>query len=442
MLDEAVRQASPCLGTVVRCHHEHPTEACRMPKLLMTLPLAARIGGVESYFNNLRRCLTPHGWTVEALGMAPAVVRRQQQLPSYWEHVHTVGHRWWAISDYIEALHESVDRLSPDLVMSFAFEHPLITGPGLPPGPRLVEVVHNQLPPEIERIRRWHRFFDALLAVSSSAWAAIEDGLVGVPAAERPLAQTIPHGIPMPPREGLPPDPPPDCPLRLIWFGRLYRRVKRIFDLIPICDGLVARGLPFHLTVLGDGDDAGPLRDRLREHIDAGRATMKPAVRAERVFGELLGHDVFLSTSEFEGGPLTLVEAMGSGVVPVVTDISGYCRDLVEDDRTGYRVPIGDAAGFVDRIARIAADRPLLARLRAGARLRVEADFDLARMAAETDGFLRRILDRPARRLVDPRDPWFAALRRPSHLAALPGPIRLGVRRVACSVGLMRTIEA
>jgi glycosyltransferase involved in cell wall biosynthesis len=56
--------------------------------------------------------------------------------------------------------------------------------------------------------------------------------------------------------------------------------------------------------------------------------------------------DVFLSTSTVEGGPMPLLEAMMSNVVPVVS-ATGFGPDVVDHGRTGYVFPVGAAPATI-----------------------------------------------------------------------------------------------
>ena len=56
--------------------------------------------------------------------------------------------------------------------------------------------------------------------------------------------------------------------------------------------------------------------------------------------------DVFVSASETESFGLAIVEAMAAGTAVVATATEG-AREVIEDQRTGLLVPIGD----VDRLA-------------------------------------------------------------------------------------------
>jgi glycosyltransferase involved in cell wall biosynthesis len=71
------------------------------------------------------------------------------------------------------------------------------------------------------------------------------------------------------------------------------------------------------------------------------------------------GMDVFVSPSLLEGGPISLIEAMMSNAVPVVTR-TGFAPDLIEDGRNGFLLPVNaevDAfCGAIDRAFRSTAD--------------------------------------------------------------------------------------
>ena len=59
--------------------------------------------------------------------------------------------------------------------------------------------------------------------------------------------------------------------------------------------------------------------------------------------------DVYVFPSRHEGLPTSLLEAMSSGLVSVVSDIGG-CSDLIFDGVTGFRVPTEDFETFAELI--------------------------------------------------------------------------------------------
>ncbi len=89
---------------------------------------------------------------------------------------------------------------------------------------------------------------------------------------------------------------------------------------------------------------------------------------ADNVFFEMERHDIqeaikyakcFLMTSDYEGLPNALIEAMGLGVPSVVTDCYGGIKDLIIDGVNGLLTPRGDAFYISEALCRIIEDERL-----------------------------------------------------------------------------------
>jgi glycosyltransferase involved in cell wall biosynthesis len=86
--------------------------------------------------------------------------------------------------------------------------------------------------------------------------------------------------------------------------------------------------------------------------------------------------DIFVLPTRVEGFPLALVEAMGAGLVPIVSDIQSGIPEIVTD-ATGVRPPAGDVRAFGGEIARMDRDRPRLEAMSEAARATVIARYDI-----------------------------------------------------------------
>ena len=89
--------------------------------------------------------------------------------------------------------------------------------------------------------------------------------------------------------------------------------------------------------------------------------------------------DVFVLTSEIEGLPLVVLEAMSQGVPVVATDVGGM-PEAVIDDVTGFRPPPREPAALATAITRILSDHTVASRMRQAALARFEQRFTMERM--------------------------------------------------------------
>jgi hypothetical protein len=169
-------------------------------------------------------------------------------------------------------------------------------------------------------------------------------------------------------------------PLRILYLGRLDREQKRVHLFPAILEQLQSSGIPFHWTLAGDGPESAALQARMQgggpEQIVSFIGTV-PYADVPRILSE---HDVFLLASDYEGLPLSLLEAMGAGLAPVVSDLPSGIRELV-DETTGKRVAPGNLRGYAEAIVWLHEHRGELRRFSENAQRRVRGEFSIAAMA-------------------------------------------------------------
>ena len=71
----------------------------------------------------------------------------------------------------------------------------------------------------------------------------------------------------------------------------------------------------------------------------------------------LPSQDIILLPSLFEGFPVSLIEAMKAGVVPLITNWDGAVDELIESGVSGYYLNIGDVNGYVTIIKKLQNDK-------------------------------------------------------------------------------------
>jgi len=101
--------------------------------------------------------------------------------------------------------------------------------------------------------------------------------------------------------------------------------------------------------------------------------------------------DLFVLPSHREGLPLTILEAMASGLPVVATNIRG-CREEVIDGVTGRLVPVEDAASLAEAISGILSDEEQRLRMGLAARDRATREFDLEKALDRQIAAIRALL--------------------------------------------------
>lgn len=231
----------------------------------------------------------------------------------------------------------------------------------------------------------------------------------------------LPYGIPLPPRVRQ----PAAGPLRLIFAGRL-EEWKGALELPAVDAGLRARGVARSWTIVGGGPDQERLRDAWQGAPDV---TFTGTLTQEATVDLLTDHDVFVMPTRSEGFPLALLETMGAGTVPVVSDVPSGVPDIAEEGVTAFLPAVGDIDGFVAAIHRLATDRPMLERMSAACRRVIEMRFDIRDRAADYHALFARWAEFYRPLSPDAKLRYGSRLDRPWIPNALVRGVRTAIRR-------------
>jgi glycosyltransferase involved in cell wall biosynthesis len=216
---------------------------------------------------------------------------------------------------------------------------------------------------------------DLLAAISER----IKSQLQALPEFAGVPVRYVAHGVPVPEPQS---ERVPNTagPLRILYLGRLQREQKRVQFFPEIHQALQTSGIRFHWTIAG----TGPEETWLKSALQSGVANQTISFSGKVLYGDvprlLAEHDVFLLASDYEGQPLSLLEAMVAGVVPVVSDLPSGIREAVDAD-TGRLVPPENARGYADAIICLYQNRDELSRLSVNAQQKARRDFTVSAMA-------------------------------------------------------------
>jgi glycosyltransferase involved in cell wall biosynthesis len=193
------------------------------------------------------------------------------------------------------------------------------------------------------------------------------------------------------------PDVPPDLraspgrtPPRLVMVAR-FGAQKDHPTLLRALAGL--RDQAWELDLVGEG----PLIAQMRALADSLGIGDRVHILGQRMDVEqILAHtQVGLLVTNYEGFPLSVLEAMRAGLPVVASNVNGV-GEAVRDGETGYLVPRGDVEQLRDRIGRLLMEPALRTQLGANGRRRYEQHFTLDQTVAKTFAVYREVLGMPA----------------------------------------------
>ena len=339
-------------------------------RTIVTTSPAWNLSGVHTFVENFFAELASRGWRCHAVITQPG--REGFEPPAALKSVATVKclPSFTGGANLIKrqsALRRFLIRHAPCVYLpNFDFEAAGIT-PALPPEVITVATLHSDEACYYDFVRRHGTWIDGFAAVSRRISENLSDRVPQV--ADR--VAVIPCGIPSGP--GTPTrSETPARPLRIAYCGRIVEYQKRVMDLAQVINICSGEALPVRFTIVGGGPD----ESRFKEAIAASRHIVRfagtiPNHEVRRLLETDV--DVIVLTSEFEGLPVIMLEAMDAGCVPVVTNIESGIREVVRDGVNGILLPVGDVRAFASAFSGLAANRSRLAQLSEQARRTVRS---------------------------------------------------------------------
>ena len=252
--------------------------------------------------------------------------------------------------------------------------------------------------------RRWERVFrliERLLSHTAGTLVAVSnevrDDLVRFRVAPAERFVVVPYGFDLPAwskadeaaRRRLRAQVGADARFVVGWAGRLTA-IKRPLDLVRTLGGLLERDVDALLVLVGDGEDR-PAVEALAAELGL-RDRCRFVGFQQRIRDWYAAFDAFLLTSANEGTPVAAIEALAAGR-PVVATRAGGTGAVVANGETGYLERIGDTEALAARLALLARDPELRARMGERGAEDVRERFTIGRMADEIEAVYRALLE-------------------------------------------------
>jgi glycosyltransferase involved in cell wall biosynthesis len=146
-------------------------------------------------------------------------------------------------------------------------------------------------------------------------------------------------------------------PLSILYLGRIEKN-KGIDYILEVAKKLKADKVPFTLHFAGKEETQDEYIPQFKSEL--GESFIYHGVVFGKVKNDLLKQcDVFLLPSFYEGLPMSLIETMSFGMVPVVTNV-GSISSIVNDKQNGLFVKVKDTDSIMSVIKTLCTDISLV----------------------------------------------------------------------------------
>jgi glycosyltransferase involved in cell wall biosynthesis len=307
------------------------------------------------------------------------------------------GTRLWPVTlRKARALRRLLMMIRPDVVISFLTNVNVLTilaraHCGIPVIiSERTDPLHDCELPRALRVARTlcYRFADALVVQSSAVAEHYRARLRGMPRTTV-IHNPLPAELAASPRraqqqgEG-------GC---VVAMGRLTRE-KGYSKLIEAFAHALRDDRAWRLRIWGEG----PLRDELQSQVERLQLTERVQLcgLTDQPWTALAAGQIFALSSEYEGFPNAMLEAMALGLPCIAFDCPSGPRELADGGLAARLVPCGDVASLAAALGEFARDPELRSTLGARAAAFVRNQFAQPFVMAEWDALMEQVISQPA----------------------------------------------
>lgn len=198
-------------------------------------------------------------------------------------------------------------------------------------------------------VERYLPWLDIICGVSLEICRKMELRLTGrrVPVVHQPYG--VPFSDEIPPHRNI-------QTMKVLYLGRIIEEQKRVRLMSRVMKLTLEQNPNIQWTIAGAGPDLEMMKTEFA--ADADRIRFLGGIPYHEVPHVVASHDVYFLCSDYEGLPLSLLESMGAGLVPVVSDLASGISEVVNDSN-GIRIPIHDEVGYSNALLKLAAEPEL-----------------------------------------------------------------------------------
>lgn len=117
----------------------------------------------------------------------------------------------------------------------------------------------------------------------------------------------------------------PKVTLTIGYSGRLENEQKQVMRLVQLCEHLSKVGVSFRMEIAGTGSALS----ELKAQIPSEYVRFLGMLDGQQLYEAYARWDFMVCTSDYETGPLVVMEAMATGALPIMPDIPCQATDLL-----------------------------------------------------------------------------------------------------------------
>ncbi|WNB16867.1 glycosyltransferase [Marivirga arenosa] len=169
--------------------------------------------------------------------------------------------------------------------------------------------------------------------------------------------------------------------LQVVGTIAVFRFQKRLVEWMKVFHTAAKENPNLRGVIVGNGPFAAQLL-QLRTELGLEKQLFLPGLQTNtKDWFSMM--DIFMMSSEFEGLPIALLEAMSMECAILSTDAGGV-KEVIQEGKCGLLVAVEEWESLAEKLEHLR-DKELRAKLAKGARKRVEEAFSLKRMVRELE---------------------------------------------------------
>ena len=334
------------MGFIILIEHERS-----MMRILIIAPSAYLLGGVQDWLYLLTLGLRNKGYDVR-IAIPNNIFHNGVVYNDYYNNINAVyfSNRTGTSEGRVRALSELLMNQPSDLILGVnigdAYEAYKRVFYRLR-DTRMVMTLHAIEGDYLGDIGRYYSLLDGIITTNQLSRKIITQ----LALIEEDRVFYAPYGVKI---KSILPEINMDNILSIAWVGRFDDKQKRISDLHRILRGLDQRGIPYILSIAGDGPYKLQLEKELDLWIHENRVRIFGFLDKKEMTAFYAQHNILLITSEWETGPIVAWEAMISGLVIVSSKYIGYASErALINETTALLYPIGSTEEAANQLERL-----------------------------------------------------------------------------------------